>query len=232
MGTKHHLFKTHRQGQSGNAVIYVLILIALFAALTFIMSRHSGTSETSALSKSQIAIDATQILQLPMQIKQAVDGMLFSGSHFDSLDFSLPSDAGYDTPPNTAKVFHPDGGGVILPPLPDHSTVAGTNPVPGWYMGRFNNVAWTPTTATDVILTAHHLNKDVCAAIDQKLTGDSTIPVATVGLNRVLIDASRHSSGNIDFSSAACPDCVGHVSLCVEEPSHDSWSFYSLIETR
>ena len=214
--------------QSGNAVIYVLIVIALFAALTFIIAKHSDTSETGTLSKTQVEIDATQILQVSMQVKQAIDGMLYSGSRIDTLDFTLPGEAGYNTPPNEQKVFHPGGGGVILPRLPDRSTVAGTDPDPGWYLGRFNNFDWTPTTQPDVVLTAHHLNRDVCAKIDEKLTGSSTIPASSTALNLVLV---KHA-GNIDFSSSDCSGCGGQVSMCVEEPTHDSWSFYALMETQ
>ncbi len=213
-------------------MIYVLLAVALFAALAFILSKQSGTAETSTLSKQQTEIYATQILQQSMQIKQAVDAMTYSGSRIDTLDFTLPGDAGYDTPPNGQKVFHPDGGGVIFSKLPDDAATPGADPAPGWYLGRFNNFAWTATAGTDVVLTAYHVAQPVCAKIDEKLTGSATIPAATSPLRILLVSASRHSGGNIDFSSSTCAACVGKPSLCIEEPTHDAWSFYSLVETR
>ena len=206
-------------------MVYVLIVIALFAALAFLLARQSSNQESSSLSRNQIDIDTTQILQTAMQVKQAVDAMTYSGSTVDSLDFTLPSDAGYDTPPNGQKVFHPDGGGVILPRLPDDAVVAATNPPPGWYLGRFNNVEWTPTAATDVVLTAYNIAQPVCASLDQKITGSATIPQATVALRNLLVSATRHSGTNQDFTAAICSGCKGYPELCVQEPGGSGWSF-------
>ena len=218
--------------EAGNAMIYVLIVIALFAALAFILARQSGSGESGSLSSNQIEIDATQILQTAMQVKQAVDGMTYSGSTVDTLDFKLPSDTGYDTPPNGQKVFHPDGGGVVLPRLPDDAVVAATDPAPGWYLGRFNNVEWTPTAATDVVMAAYNIAKPVCAKLNQKITGSSGIPAATAPLRTLLVSATRHSGTNQDFTAAICTGCKGYPALCVQEPGGAGWSFYSLVESR
>lgn len=218
--------------EAGNAMIYVLIVIALFAALAFLLARQSGGTAGSSLSANQVEIDATQILQTAMQVKQAVDAMTYSGSTVDTLDFRLPSDTGYDTPPNGQKVFHPDGGGVVLPRLPDDAVVASTDPPPGWYLGRFNNVEWTPTAATEVVLAAYNIAKPVCTRLDQKITGSSTIPVSSAPLRNLLVSATRHSGTNQDFTSAVCPGCKSQPELCVQEPGGAGWSFYSVIEGR
>ena len=218
--------------QTGNAMIYVLIVIALFAALAYLLARQSGGQENSTLSSSQVEIDATQILQTALQVKQAVDAMTYSGSTIDSLDFKLPSDTGYDSPPNGQKIFHPDGGGVILPRLPDDAVVAATDPPPGWYLGRFNNVEWTPTSATDVVMAAYNIAKPVCAKLNQKITGSAAIPVSTAPLRTVLVSSTRHSASNQDFTAAACSGCKGLSELCVQEPGGSGWSFYSLVEIR
>ncbi len=227
--TKHE----HCTDQRGNAMIYVLVVIALFAALTFILSRQSDTSETGGMSGQQADIAATQILETSMQIKQAVDSMIFGGTGVSGLDFVLPGDAAYDTPPNKDKVFHPDGGGVILARLPDGAPIAGaSDPASGWYLGRFNTVEWTPGTGQDVILTAWAIAKPVCERINEKLTGSRTVPVSTGPLRNALVDDAHHSGTNAAFTAATCAACSGKPSLCVEDVTNDSWSFYAVIEAQ
>lgn len=222
----------HNSASSGNAMIYVLIVIALFAALAFILSRQGQNGEHSAMGAQQIEIESTQMLQASMQIKQAIDSMMFGGTTIDALDFMPPSDAAFDTPPRTVKVFHPDGGGVIMPHLPDGAAGSASDPAAGWYLGRFNTVEWTESTATDVILTAYDIPKALCAKINEKLTGSATIPVSSAPLRDVLVDDAAHSGSNVALTATNCPGCEGKASLCVEGPTNDIWAFYSILEQR
>ena len=219
---------------AGNAMIYVLIVVALFAALTFVLARRHGEGEANSMSPTAVNVGATQILQLSNQIKDAVDQMIYAGSRIDELDFCRPQDACFSTGLTRHKVFHPDGGGVVLPALPaDAVHQADANPAPGWYMGRFNNVAWTNTNDLDVILVAHQINQKICAKINSMLTGSSTIPTLTVALSRALIDAGLHSAGsNVDLDTTSCPACDGKPSLCVSDAAATTFSFYNVIEQR
>lgn len=224
-----------KNGQRGNAMVYVLIIVALFAALSFVLARQSGTSETDILSEEQVGIYASQMQQAAMQLKQAVEQMTFTGSALGDLDFTTPDDGTFDDPPFHNKVFHPRGGGVILPRLPDGAVNEIVNPPPArWYIGRNNDVEWTPTDGggnpiDDVILTAYQLTEDVCARLNENLTGSTAIPVMTEPAYDVLFFYTG-SSTTIDFSSADCPGCDGQIALCVED-SDGAMSFYSLIAT-
>ncbi len=221
------------KSQRGNAMIYVLVVIALFAALTFILSRQSDTTEAGGMSAQQADIAATQIIETSMQVKQALDSMMFGGTAVAGLDFVLPSDAAYDTPPNKDKVFHPDGGGVILTRLPNGAALDGvTDPAPGWYLGRFNTVDWTPGSGQDVILSAYGIAKAVCERINEKLTGSRTIPVSSAALRNVMVDDAHHNGSNAAFTAATCAGCDGHPSLCVEDPANDKWGFYAIVEAQ
>jgi len=146
--------------------------------------------------------------------------MLYSGSTIDQLDFCLPGETCFTMGSGIHRVFSPDGGGVIMPQLPAEAIQqVDTNPAPGWYMGAFNNVEWTPLGPDgpvgcpdlpagscptgcpaqcplpyqDVILVAHQISQPVCAKINELITGvtDSTaIPQVTGGLAKYLISAT------------------------------------------
>ena len=218
---------------AGNALIYVLIVIALFGALAFVLSRQRNGNETGQMATQQAATGAMQIIQLSNQIKQGVDQMIYGGTRLEQLNFCLPADGCFVTGDQTAKVFSSDGGGLIPPVLPPASVAqVDENPAPGWYLGAFNNVEWTPTTENDVILTAHQIGRATCAEIDRVLTGSASIPAVNMPLAKLLVDGSRHSQGNAALDKAACPDCDGKSSLCVSNADATMFSFYNVIEQR
>lgn len=235
-----HGFFRGQGNARGNALVYVLIVIALFAALSFILSRNTGTSESNTIEEQKINITANQIIQTANQIKQGVDQLVYSGTDIGSLSFCRPSDACFGTN-KINEIFHTEGAGSIMPNLPVDAVdpAVDTTPAPGWYISRFNNVEWTATTATDVLMVAHQIRLEVCEKINSLLFGDST-PKALVGvdINRVLINpldpdgGAQHAGGTSDFDIADCPDCEGLPAACVENAAGNTWSFYSVIEQR
>lgn len=226
-------------------MIYILIAVVLFAALTMMIARQGDNSESGAMDTERAEIAATQIIQTSMQLKQGIDVMMYSGSERDpntandDLIFTTPDDEpAFSTPPNTHKVFHPAGGGLILQPIPPQAVhEVSTNPPARWYVGRFINVEWSSTAAQEVILTAHQISLPVCRAINQKLLGDPTPLTAIVNPRTILIDGSVYSGANpVDWTNANCPTCVNKISGCMvgpsEIPGENIYSFYSIVLSR
>lgn len=223
--------------ERGNALIYVLIAIALFAGLSFVLSRQTRSNESAMLSGDKAEMYAAQLISFAAQTRQAIEQMTFSGSDLDELDFMLPSDAAFETPPNIHKVYHPEGGGLTLRQLPPEVTAqSSATPPAGWYLGRFNNVEWTASTGTDVLLIAYQISKPVCEAINKKITGSTAIPSTTVALKLVFIDdatASYGAGANTDLTTDPadiCPDCEHKGSLCVQEGG--MYGFYTVVADR
>lgn len=219
--------------ERGNALIYVLIAIALFAALTIALGRQTDTSETATLSTEKAQMYATQMIGYSAQVKAAVEQMLFVGTAPETLDFVRPGDANYNTAPHINKVYHPDGGGLIPGAIPKEAqTNAISSPGPGWYLGRFNNVEWSKTAAPDVVLVAFQIEKAVCEVINKKITGNAAIPTLTGTIRDLLIDDTLHSGSNVDFTAATCAACDGLPSLCVADNSGTAYGYYSIIVDR
>lgn len=220
--------------QDGNATLYILLVVALFAAVSFILSRQGDSSESSRLERDRAEIIANQVLAYPLQVRQAIDMMLMGGEDVDDLVFALPGEVGYDSPSHapTREVFHPLGGGLIRATIPDDGLQGGVaNPDAGWYLGMFNNIAWTPTTDHDVVLVAWGLAQGLCAAINNKITGSDTIPAVGDSVPNVFIDDSRHGGTNVvELDAALCADCEEKPALCVSNGGN--YGFYSLIHAR
>ena len=229
-----------RQTQRGSALIYILIAVALFAALGFALSRQTDTSEAGILSEERAELYATQITTYAAQARSAVDQMLFTGATLiedsapapnRSIDFTDPSDGTFEDDPVIHKLFHPQGGGLILGTLaPEVINEVTSDPDPGWYIGRFNNVDWTDSTDDDVILTAYQITEQICGKLNEDIIGDSTIPTSTEALRNILIDDAFHGGTNVELTTGSgeiCPDCENLGSLCIQEGG--IYAFYTIV---
>jgi hypothetical protein len=232
METNHEHF-INRSSERGNALVYVLIAIALFAALSFTMGRQTDTGEAGTLDSEKAEIYATELLTYASQARSVIDQMTLSGTEVDNLVFTKPNAAGFNTGSSIHKVYHPDGGGLSDKPImPAFADQTSASPAAGWYMGLFNNVEWTQSSATDVMLTAFQISKPICEKINLKITGSAAIPVVSVALRDVLVAQSFHAGTNEEFNSADCADCEKYHSLCVSDSGATQFAFYNILVPR
>ncbi len=221
--------------QSGNAMIYVLIVVALFGALTFVLSRQTDTDESNTLAPDRVAVLTGQIINYPFTVKQVLDMMESTGSDADELVFTLPTDAGFNDPVlanNVHKVYHQAGGGLNPTQIPPEAVGEGTGlPAAGWYLGRFNNFEWSNDPAkNEVVLAAYNIRQEICAAINQKLLNDPTIP-ATSNPRQYFVEGVHWGGGtNATLEIADCPECEDHLQMCVSDGgSPATYVYYSLM---
>lgn len=226
MRNKFRIFKN----ESGNVLIYVLLAIALFAALGFTLARQTSTSGTEEVDEAKLRLYATDLMNYAAQVRSVMDQMSFSGTDIDDYVFDQPGDAGFNTAPHIHKVFHPQGGGLVVANIPSAAFGAlASTPATDWYLGRFNNVEWTQTANTDIILSAYNISQAVCEEINSSITGSSTIPTLASGsADNFFVDTAT----DLDFTSAVCAGCDGYKSLCAHDSGNDIYTFYSVVAQR
>jgi len=208
--------------QHGNAMIYVLIAIALFGFLTMTLSRTNNEADGQDIDDEQAALYALELMEYAASAQSVVDMLITSGSEINDLDFVNPTSAGFNTPPHYHKVFHPQGGGLNYKPELNEAIQNGGASV--WAINSNTHVEWTPSTANDAILTAYFLTRQICEIINEKLTGSSTIPVTASPHADYFLD-----TGTTDLDATECAACDGQPALCVENDTNDNYSFYSII---
>ncbi|HPQ50596.1 MAG: hypothetical protein KDJ26_03760 [Alphaproteobacteria bacterium] len=225
--------------QNGNAFLYILIAVILFGALMFTISRTSNQeNSTSELDAGRVAVAANEILGYAASASNAITQMQATAVSNDNLDFMLPSDTDFNTDtvprPNIYKVFHPSGGGLSYRTLPkdaEADDAAGLDP--GYYIGRFNSVEWTPSTTPDILFVAYEISTPVCQELNRKLVGSTTIPAVTGETSENLfIDDQLHAGTNADFNVANCAACEEKPALCISVSNgiDDKYVFYSILE--
>lgn len=220
--------------ERGNALVYVLIAVALFAALSFTLSRTTDTSESATLSDDQAELYALQLISYAAQARSAVDQMGFTGSDIDDLIFTFPNEAGFNTGSHIHKVYHPEGGGLNPARISKNASTSAISDLPArWYMGRFNNIEWTKTANHDVILVAYQIEKKVCEKLNVKVTGSIFIPQMNDSIKDTMIDDAHHGGANLDLSTESgtplCADCHKVSSLCVQNQAGTAYGFYTVI---
>ncbi len=222
--------QTRKNSEAGNALVYVLIAIALFAALTLTLGRETDSGQANALNRERAQLYATQLIAYATQARSAIDQMTFTGLTVDDIDYSLPGTAGFTGGvADFRKLYHPQGGGLIARPLPAEASVP--NAITNWHIGQFNNVEWSETTAEEVIAVAAGLRESVCAEINNIITGDPTIPTISSRADVFFIDDDLFGFTNQPFETSDCPACEGNLSLCILD-NNGFYYFYNILIER
>lgn len=211
--------------QSGNAFFVTLLSVVLLGALTFVLSRQMGGVDagSTAISAERASIYADKLMGQALVMQDALIKMSETGTTFSNVNFILPSDAAFNTGSNINKVYHPGGGGVNLPMDPPTDMLDPsynfTDPTLRYWQVKTNaNTEWTPTTDTDILYSFLGLSAEVCAALNEKITGSKAIPVGVGGFGFQSLFTNTGTPA--DLISGRCPSCVGYPMLCVQHPTY------------
>jgi len=214
----------HRPNHTrGNAMIYVLLALALFGVLTATLSGQSNDADSQNIDDEQVIFYTNELIEYAAASKNVIDQMIMTGSAINDLDFINPSSAPFDIAPHVNKAYHPEGGGLNYLARPSQNVGASS----AWHIQQNINVEWTPSTATDVLLTASDIAQEICESINAKLLGLDAIPL----LNSAAADYFIDNGTNTNLTVTDCADCEGYASLCTED-SAGIFSFYTILAAR
>lgn len=181
--------QTAKQNQNGNVLFLILIAVALFGALSFVVIQSSrGVTETG---KDSAKIQASEILNYVSALQQAVLRMRMIGQVEDE-NFCFASDSweaggeyNYynhaDCTDTKNRVFHPDGGGVSwMAPDPawmDASLSTSWSYTRWIYTGDIavENVG---TTEPELIAFLGPITKELCIEINENFSLSTTFTTA------------------------------------------------------
>lgn len=244
-----------RYTERGSALIYILIAVILFAALSYTVSRMISGESAQNLTKENASILASEIADTGRLMRQAVQSMRisndceetqisferspFDGSDTNYVNASAPSDF-------SCHIFHASGGGVNWT-APRTDWLDGSfsaQPLYGqWYFTGstcVENMGSQSTNChTDAIdnaeLTAFlpYISLPVCQSIADKLNGgtisvdaDNAWASNTAYFQGTFSEgAARHDAGNPEFQ-AGCFRSTG------TNPASGSYTFYQVLIAR
>lgn len=168
----------NHSNESGNAFLFILIGIVLFAGLVFTVSKSMQSQTTSVMSERDLKIAVSELLSYTQRLDRAIERIRRRGCSENDISFANNVDAEYaHTPaaPDKCKVFHPSGGAMPWSDPPPNSNDGTT-----WFfldnrVGTFNNARNIGTSNTDLTLILRATNPDLCRAINKELDNPAEI---------------------------------------------------------
>lgn len=218
-----------RGDAAGNALFYILIAIALLAALTYAISDSTDGSQgvaDYAVSDEQVS----KLLNYSAAVGSTLHQMVIAGAAAETLYTTLsvipPSDVGFPTAPHRMKIYHPMGGGLSYMTSTGPASSADTAAT-DFKINKasiVDDVGETDAVIGDILFTAIITSQAACQRINKRLSGSTAIPVlATASFNDLF------TAGNtVTISAANCAACVGVAQTCVNDGGAQ-WGFYSAL---
>lgn len=169
-----------KEFQRGNALIIILIIIALLSALTITVTRM-GESEND-VSQEEAQVVASQVLRQAKTVVNGVEGLIAKGCSYTQLSFENATVTGYanaQSPSNkSCWLFDGSGAGLAFP-VPPKLANDGTN----WFFGRHTSIdgvgperetlVGCTANCQEILMILPLVNLNVCNAIN-KLAGVTT----------------------------------------------------------
>lgn len=227
-----------RSSETGSAIIYVFVGIALFAALMFMFSRGSSQN-TSALTTQQANITASEILSYRQSLEASVQRLISKGCSENELNFDTSLETGYTNPDarpdKSCDVFDAAGGRAkyIYPSSSSDTTyAAGASPGFKKYGINGNMVVTDVGTPEPELIIWLMTNKAVCDAINASIgqtTQDEAFGDGIISVQFIGDFAAIGSAGTI--GDDAYPEAIS--TGCVNRPAYaGQYIFYSVLLAR
>ncbi len=167
--------------QSGNVLFLILICVALFAALSYVVL-NTTRSGGGSISKERAELAAAALLHYPLTIKTAVMRMAIDGKNIDDITGLFDYHAGHAQWAQIQAlgpeyfnllVFHPQGGGVIYQEIPrdtlsDHPDLAGY-PKNWIWPNLESRIPGIGSDEFDENLMLYGVKPEICMALNKKL---------------------------------------------------------------
>ncbi len=202
------------KSQDGNVLFLILIAVALFAALSYVVvqSSRSGSGTTS---REKNLLTASGVTQYPTALRTAAMRMNLAGVSPDEMKFDLPGTAGFTAASVSTLVFHPQGGGALNKTQSRETGITLT-----WYYNAnyyVPGVGLDPSTnsdGNDLIAFLPGVSNEVCQQINEGLKVD--LSTCSTVSNSIPVAAAMNYTGLAESldSTHSYPTTAGNVVQC------------------
>lgn len=212
--------------EKGSAILWVLVAVALFAALNFAFNSNSRTS-TSLLSDAEAEAYANQIIQYGNEVKSAVKRLTLRGCSDTEISFENDIVSGYTNPNSPADkschVFDVAGGGLSWENPPTNSLDKTHLSLSGYDQYFFSNLLQVLNVGTDcsngscteLAINLSHVDYTVCEAINKNLSHAANLSISE-GIGNLDYDTNDKFQGTYTFFAGANASILGDQTGSIE----------------
>lgn len=213
--------RIQRHAELGNVLWFILIAVALLAALTMVLSRSGSTVDQSGDFEQQ-RIKASEVLRYSKSIESGIEQLRLRGVsendislwHDSNGDYTEDgSDAYYNANCTTTdcKLFNADGAGLVYASPP-----SGVNDASEWVFTATNDVADIGTAAPELLIILPNITTGLCAEIN-RLTGASYAGTET-DVDFTPFTGTYTATESIDLASGQEAGCINYDNGSTTEP--------------
>lgn len=227
--------------ENGNVLFLILIAVALFAALSYAVTKSTSGGGNASSEKTKLKV--TEFLNYASSIKVAVDRLrVINGCSGDQINFwdnghlfgsatlySWNADNPSAPADNSCDIFHADGGGMPLIKF-DQSWFTHAQGNFGFMSAPIQGVG-----STDADLSTHgdydtffwglYIDRDICQGVNKTAGITSTLPSLSIGVGRDYL----YSTGATDASAILGAEHAGQNVGCYCYAADECNLYYVLI---
>jgi hypothetical protein len=236
---------THRQAEKGNVLFLILIAVALFAALSYVVTQSTRSGGGSTEREKNI-LGSAQMTQYPTALRTAIIRMVLGGVAVENIKFNAPGSFGSISV--SQLVFHPQGGGAGHQDATADLSATGNSNLPWYYNANFHvpGIGIDTAGGNDIIAFLPNVSSGVCRQVNEELginTTSCTAPAAVPEVNIAqvtnalvddsIVDADTVPAGPgpaIQGQGGGCAAFTRQASGCFSNGTR--FTFYSVLLER
>lgn len=206
--------------ENGSAIVWILVAVALFAALNFAFSGNSRNS-TSMLDDAEAEAYANQIIQYGNEVKQAVKRLQLRGCSDTEISFENNIISGYTNPNSPADkschVFDIAGGGLNWKEVPSNaldSSFSSSNGFGNFLFPNSVKVEGIGTTCenddcVELMITTAYLTKKICEQMNETLNISSADLSQHEGIVNLTMESADFFIGSYNYETTGSTSTIG-----------------------
>lgn len=236
--------RQRRQSQGGNVLFLILIAVALFAALSYVVTQSTRSGGGSTEREKNI-LSSAQMTQYPTALRTAIIRMVLAGTAIENARFNSP--ANFGTISVSQLVFHPQGGGATYQDAPADLSASGQTTLSWTYNADFEvpNIGINGAGGNDVIAFLPGVSSGVCRQVDEELNiatsgcnmTNAGIPnvdpaITEANINNYADDSYTFPNSGEVLDGDGCTAFTGQASGCFYDAANTRYVFYSVLLER
>lgn len=168
------LSKINQKKECGSVFIYILMAIALFAALTYAISNNKG-GNTNIFTEEQAKIAAQELIEYGNTMAKTVQKLRLRGCQETQISFENNNVSGYTNGTNpTCQVFNQQGGNINFPAFGDTTYDANAPALDSISFNADNHIINIGSAEAELIAYVSGIRQNVCEEINQIVHGNGT----------------------------------------------------------
>lgn len=164
----------HRQSEKGNVLFLILIAVALFAALSYVVTQSTRSGGGSTEREKNI-LSSAQMTQYPTALRTSLIRIVLGGVGIEGVLFDPPGTGDFNTA-SVKEIFHPLGGGAGYQEAPADLSVSGNTALRWSFNAEFDvpGVGIDGAGGNDVIAFLPGVSAGVCKQVNEELGINTT----------------------------------------------------------